>query len=72
MGDPQIVTGLMAGLQIIKFVTAQIERNAAGQIGDAELVAQWKAMGIDVAEANRLWQAAGAAPGGAPAPDKTL
>ena len=55
--DP--VSAVMAGLQIIKFVTAQIERRERGELTDEQLAAEWTKMGIGVTEANALWEAAG-------------
>ena len=54
-----LVSGMMAGLQIIKFVTAQMERHQKGELTDEELQAAWAKMGIGVTEANALWEAAG-------------
>ncbi len=51
------VSAVMAGLQIIKFVTKQIERRELGEMTDEQLSAEWAKMGLDVTEANELWEA---------------
>lgn len=55
--DP--ISAVMAGLQIIKFVTTQIERREKGELTEEQLAAAWAKMGIDVTKANQLWEAAG-------------
>ena len=50
------VSALMAGLQIIKYATAQMERFERGEMTAEELQAAWVRMGISLEEANRLWE----------------